>query len=157
MRLTALNADLGTITAGFVDKTERVSRHTVNGRGERPPAPAVLAAPEQTEEQIHRAVVQLLDRAAVAGVFSFHVPNGEARGPGIGGKLKAMGTRPGMPDVCILFLGRFYGLEIKKRGGKVSPAQRMAHAQMVACGAEVRTVYDLDEAIAALKDWGMIR
>lgn len=145
--------------AGFFDKTERVDRKALlRGLAEpstqsAPPAPPT---DDLSEEQIHRAVIELLDSAAVAGAFPFHVPNGEARGPGIGGKLKAMGTRAGMPDVCILFLGRFYCLELKKRGGRLSPAQRTTHALLVACGAEVRTTYSLDEAIAALKDWGII-
>jgi len=114
-------------------------------------------APQPSEEQIHRAVVELLERTAVAGAFWFHVPNGEARGRGIGGKLKGMGTRAGVPDICILCAGRFYGLELKRRGGVLSPKQRLAHAQLVASGAEVRTVYSLDEAIDALRDWRVVR
>ncbi len=135
----------------FVDKTERMDRKAVFGGAN------AFPVAEMTEEQIHRATFDLLDRAAVPGSFAFHVPNGEKRGAGIGGKLKGMGTRAGMPDVCIIFRGRFYVIELKKRGGRVSPAQHATHALLIGCGAEVRTCYSLDEVIATLTEWGIIR
>lgn len=138
----------------FVDRTERLTaKELANPTGRRGTGLGAAGS----EQQLHRAVAELLDTVLPPGVFWFHVPNGEKRAPGIGGKLKGMGTRAGMPDVCLVRAGRFFCIELKIRGGRVSPAQHGTHARLVACGAEVRVAYDLDEVRAALKDWGMMR
>jgi len=110
-----------------------------------------------SEEAIHRAVVEHLARRAPLGVVYAHVPNGEARGPGVGGKLKAMGVRSGMPDLIALYAGQFYGLELKREGGRLTEAQRKTLADLEAAGALTAVAYGLDDALGRLADWGMIR
>ena len=110
-----------------------------------------------SEEAIHRAVVQLLERAACANVAWTHMPAGEARGPGTGGKLKGLRLKPGWPDLLLVKAGRLYGLELKAAGGRGSAAQAGAHAALARAGATVAVAHGLDAAIAQLKTWGMVR
>lgn len=86
----------------------------------------------------------------------FAVPNGGARSKAAAGKLKAEGTRRGVPDYLLpQRSGEFVGLalELKAKGGRVDPAQRewLAHLEaqgwrcVVACGA--------DEAWKAIREY----
>jgi len=114
-------------------------------------------APAAGELQIHRAVVELLNRAARPGVAWTHMPAGELRDPAVAGKLAGMGTKPGWPDLLLIKGGRLYGLELKRVDGRVSPAQVRAHGNLLLAGAVVAVARGLDEAIAKLKEWEMIR
>lgn len=114
-------------------------------------------APAPSEESIHRAVVQYLDRAAKPDVVWTHIPAGEARAAGLGGKLKGLGTKAGWPDLIFLRDGRFYGLELKTERGRVSPAQHAVQTRLMMAGGEVEVAYGLDEAIEQLKAWGITR
>ena len=109
------------------------------------------------EEMIHRAVVELLQASARPGVAWTHMPAGELRAPATAGKLKGLGTKPGWPDLQLIRDGRFYGLELKREGGKVSPAQIGAHQELRAAGATIAVAYGLDAAIAVLRQWEMVR
>lgn len=56
----------------------------------------------------------------------FHIPNGGSRHKAEAGKLKAMGVKPGVPDLGLLIpKGPYHGLfiELKKIGGKTSKYQ----------------------------------
>lgn len=110
-----------------------------------------------SEEAIQRALVDLLTRAAIPGVAWTHMPSGEARHKGVAGKLKGMGVKPGWPDLLIVRQGQLYGLELKAALGRVSPAQRQAHADLTAAGAIIAVTYGLDEAVQQLKAWGVVR
>lgn len=114
-------------------------------------------AGQTQEETIHRAVVELLQVSARPGVFWTHMPAGELRTEATGRKLKAMGTKPGVPDLILVRDGHFYGLELKRENGRLSRAQVAAHQELAEAGATVVVAYGLDEAIRVLKGWGMIR
>ena len=116
-----------------------------------------LPVASPTEESIHRAVVQLLTLTRKPCVTFTHIPNGEIRAKGVGGKLKGMGVAAGWPDLMILAHGRAYGLELKRSKGKLSPAQIAAHDALRAAGCEVATAYGFDEAHRALASWGLLR
>lgn len=110
-----------------------------------------------TEETIHRAVVDVLERAATPGIAWTHMPAGEARAKGVAGKLKGMGVKAGWPDLLIVKGGRLYGLELKAESGRVSPAQVAACAALRAAGAEIAVAYGLDAALDQLARWGAVR
>lgn len=141
-------------------KTQRRHRET------QPEAGAVINARStflaatmgrMTEEAIHRAVVQHLERRAAGGTVWWHTPNGEIRHRAVAGKLKAMGTRAGMPDLMLLRAGQLYGLELKRLGGRVSVEQSRRQSELAAAGAVVATVEGLDAALRVLGEWGLIR
>jgi len=78
------------------------------------------------------------------------VPNGEARSPKTGARLKRQGVRAGEPDYVLLWKGRAIGLELKAEGGRQSPEQRQVEQEWQAAGGLYRCVKGYDEAIQFL-------
>lgn len=124
-------------------------------------APGIMLAWSQakapTEEQIHRALVLRLQLCAGPGVVWWHTPNGDIRHAGAAGRLKAMGTIPGVPDLLFLRDGQLYGLELKRAGGRPSVAQSEFQSRMAAAGAIVATVDGLEAAVTTMRAWGVLR
>ena len=85
--------------------------------------------PQASEEAIHRACVawaQVATQQYPLLRWLVHVPNGGKRPRGEAGKLRAMGTRKGVPDLLIpRRSGRFPGLalELKSSAGRLTPEQ----------------------------------
>jgi hypothetical protein len=115
--------------------------------------------PAPKEEEIHRAVVKLLESAARHAVVWTHMPAGEARNRAVAGKLLGLGTKRGWPDLLFVLPpdGRLCGLELKRPDGRLSEAQKTTHAQLAAAGALVEVAYGFDEAVAVLRRWGVLR
>lgn len=118
---------------------------------------AIGRARPLTEEQIHRAVVRQIQIRATGGTEWWHTPNGDLRKPGVAGRLKAMGTRAGMPDLMFLKDGQFYALELKRIGGRESDHQRQRMSALAAAGGICATVQGLDAALTVLEQWGILR
>ena len=70
---------------------------------------------------------------------------------------KAMGVVPGTPDVICIKDGQVFGLELKAEGGKLSEAQRATIEAMRVAGAVVEVATGIDQALAALEGWGLLR
>lgn len=109
------------------------------------------------ERSVHRAVVDLLQRSARPGVAWNHIPSGEKREHQTGAILAGMGHKAGWPDILLIKDGRCYGLELKRKGGRLSPAQNAAHEELRAAGATIAVAFGIDEAIQVLKGWEMVR
>lgn len=122
------------------------------------PAPRKAACrPEPTETQTHIAVAEHLRHRGVPGLWWTHPPNGEVRDKATGAKLKAMGTRPGTPDLVLLHAGRFYGLELKRTDGRLSPAQIEARASIENAGGYWAVAHGFDQALTILGTWGLLK
>jgi hypothetical protein len=89
--------------------------------------------------------------------FYFHCPNGEWRSRITGAILKGQGVVAGIPDLIIIHAGRTYGLELKSDSGRTTPIQRETHARMREAGAIVSTAYGIDEAVAQLVEWQLLK
>ena len=113
-----------------------------------------IRRPEQT---IQRAVFEHLAVRRAPGTFAFHVPNGGWRSHAEAAILKGLGVVAGVPDVILVCDGRVYALELKSAGGRLSGAQRQVHDALREAGAEVAMAVGLDEALARLGDWGLLR
>lgn len=127
-------------------------------------------APAVEEHHIQRALCLWLDGnpdangiprvtpALLPGVVYWHTPNsGEGRSPFQGKILKQQGVKSGIPDLVFLW-GGLRGLELKRPGGVLSPAQRAMHPRLLAAGAlAVATVDSLDAARAQLRTWGLVQ
>lgn len=82
------------------------------------------------EEDLHRACFELV--GILAGrhpilCWMFHYPAGGKRSKGEAGKLKAMGTKPGVPDLMLTRTnGRWKGFasELKSSTGRLSDDQQ---------------------------------
>jgi hypothetical protein len=102
-------------------------------------------------------VFEHLALRAASAVFAFHPANGGWRSRVEGAIFKGLGVRAGIPDIVAIKDGQCYALELKAPDGRLTPAQRDAHAALAAAGATVAVAYDLDDALARLEAWGLLR
>jgi hypothetical protein len=109
------------------------------------------------EQRIQKAVFAHLRMRRVPGAFAWHPFSGGYRRPREAAIYKSLGARPGLPDVMVLYQRRLYCLELKCSDGRLRPAQIVTHAEMRAAGAEVAVVAGLDEAIAQLESWELLK
>lgn len=120
-----------------------------------------------TEHDIQRAIVLWLDGnpdaagrprvtpALLPGVVYWHTPNGGGRSVVEGVRFKQAGVKAGIHDLLFLW-GGIYGLELKKPGGTLSPAQIAMHPQLLAAGMVASAVVDsLAGARSTLRAWGL--
>ena len=92
-----------------------------------------------TEFRFHCACAQFLDLVLPADAFWFHTPNSGRRGKAAGGRLKAMGMKAGIPDLCIIYRGRVFFVELKTLKGRLSTVQRDMHIRLEEAGATVKS------------------
>jgi hypothetical protein len=108
------------------------------------------------EEQLHRAVVQLLGIYEARGLLSYcHVPNGERRDPVTGARLKAMGVRAGVPDLLLWSYGSHFQIELKAGQRRPSAAQDLWRGMMATHDCDVHVCRSIDEVEAALRAEGV--
>lgn len=84
----------------------------------------------QPEQQLQRAVAQYLDAVLPADVVWFHPPNGGFRTKAEAGIFKALGVKPGVPDIVIIWRGRAYFIELKATDGRLSQSQGEMHIRL---------------------------
>jgi hypothetical protein len=110
------------------------------------------------EEQLQRGIVAYLGYAARKDAIWFHVPNGEGRSKATGGRLKAMGVRAGVADLCfVLSDGHAAFMELKANGGKQRAAQLVFEQRCIDVGVPYVVVTNMDTAMEILKAWGVVR
>lgn len=104
-----------------------------------------------TEEgAIQKAVFESLRKRGVPGVVAWHCPNGpEAR--------RKAGYLAGVHDVNALHKGKFYTVELKVIGGRPSEDQLKYRDDINNAGGYSVIAEGLDEALAILEAWGLLR
>ena len=109
------------------------------------------------EDMLHRSVAGFLRRALnnPAEAYWFHTPNQGIRSAIQGAKLKAMGMRPGVPDIVVRWPGNLGWIELKAAAGVVSDAQKLFMAQAAALGDFISVCRSVEEVQATLKSWGL--
>ena len=108
------------------------------------------------EELTQRGIVQLLQLQANPDWIWFHVPNGEYRSKRTGARLKAMGVRAGVADLCLISPGsRAHFIEVKAPKGRMSPEQRAFRDACERAGAGFAIVRSIDEAGDVMQSWGV--
>jgi len=111
-----------------------------------------MASPEHA---LQVALIRLLDRSCKC--IWWAVPNGGLRDIRTAVRLKAEGVTRGVPDLCfVLDSGRFCGLELKAKKGRLSVEQLAFGTKLLSTGAGWNVAYSLDEAIDILNNWGAI-
>lgn len=121
-----------------------------------------------TEHDIQRAVCIWLDGnpdkngvprttpALLPGVVYWHTPNGGGRSVVEGVRFKQAGVRAGIHDLLFLW-GGLHGIELKKPGGVLAPAQIRMHAALLAAGMVAsETVDSLQGVKEVLRRWGLV-
>jgi hypothetical protein len=126
------------------------------GRSTKLTSSSLMAERWGNEEALQRAVVEMVARECRPGVLVFHVPNGGQRVKAEAGRLKAMGTRAGIPDLVVLIDGRAYGLELKTARGRQNPAQKTMAETWRRAGCDYEIARTVTEARAVLVRWGAI-
>jgi hypothetical protein len=86
-----------------------------------------------------------------------HVPNGGYRTAVEAAIFKSLGLIPGVPDLLLVHGGRLYALELKVEGGRLSPTQVETDERMQLAGAIVGVARGVDEALAYLELWQLVR
>ena len=110
------------------------------------------------EQAFHIAVAQYLD-VALPPEYPWTTIGHGGGGKTRGSILKAMGVKPGWPDIIILApsiswgssSSRFIGLELKAERGKLSPAQKDVHERILFVGGFVHICRTLAEVEGALR------
>ena len=86
----------------------------------------------------------------------YAVPNGGYRHPAEAKKLKATGTKRGVPDLFLpVARNGKHGLYIEMKYGKnrLQPVQRKWYWALIDQGYEVKVCYSADEAITVIKEY----
>ena len=86
----------------------------------------------------------------------YAVPNGGYRHPAEAKKLKATGTKRGVPDLFLpVARNGKHGLYIEMKYGKnrLQPVQHKWYWALIDQGYEVKVCYSADEAIAVIKEY----
>jgi hypothetical protein len=109
------------------------------------------------EQAIQAAIFEHIAWRGVKGLFAFHVPLGGWRSVIEAKILKSVGTVAGIPDVVAIHDGKVFCLELKADGGRLTPVQRTCQAGLRQAGATVATCWGLDEALAQLEQWRLLR
>jgi len=109
------------------------------------------------EQQLQRAVIEHLRWRGVPGLWWCHYPAGGFRSAIEAAIFKSLGTTAGVPDLLLVYRGQLYGLELKNDNGRLSDTQAATHDAMKRAGAVVETAYGLDQALAHLITWGLLR
>lgn len=109
------------------------------------------------EDQIQRAVVQYLKVRAQPDCVWLHPANGGFRRRPEAAILQAMGVVAGSPDLLLFRMGRAFAIEIKTESGKLSEAQKHMIDRLDRAGVFVRVCYGLDQCLAALEEWSLLR
>lgn len=77
------------------------------------------------EDGLQKSVAMFLRVALPDNIIWWHTPNGGSRNMREAVKLKAMGTRAGVPDIALVFPGGNAAfIELKTSKGRLSPEQK---------------------------------
>ena len=109
------------------------------------------------EHEVQKAICNYLD---IRRMCYFAVPNGGKRNKIEAKKFRAEGVKSGVPDICFVWEGMSYFLEVKKPKtltpkGRLSKNQKEFIAKLEDNGAEVAVVYSVADVIEAFIDWGI--
>jgi hypothetical protein len=110
-----------------------------------------------SELAVHIGIIRALQRNLKPKWDFWHTPNGEHRDPRTAAKFKAMGVKPGIPDLLLLSpTDRLHCLEIKAHAGRLSEEQETFRQDRLAAGTPYVIARSIDEALAALDGWGAL-
>lgn len=108
------------------------------------------------EQALHQAVARLLNSALPSTATWFHPANGGYRRKVEAMILKSMGVKAGVPDICLIWEGRAYFIELKApKGPKPTEHQENMMRELTAAGAAWILCRSVEQVIDALNGWGI--
>lgn len=113
---------------------------------------------EDIEQQM---VIHWSQQAAIRGKYPelkllYHVPNERKCSAQEGARLKRMGVKAGVPDLCLpVARGTAHGLyiEMKAKNGRLSDTQRWWQAELTEQGYISSVCYGWEQAVKVLTDY----
>ena len=111
------------------------------------PSKSKFVPMKRPEQSLQIAVASLLDVALPKDASWFHIPNSAKRGVVEGAMMKAMGTKAGMPDICIVWRGRAIFIELKAGKTPVTEKQKDKMLELTLCGALCTVCRSFDEVM----------
>ena len=112
---------------------------------------------QHPESQIQRSVVEHLRCRGARGAVWWHVPNGGVRRKTEAAILKGLGVRAGVADICVVYDGKFFALELKAPSGRSTAAQIAFRDEINAAGGFAAEAVGLGAAIRCLEAWGLLK
>jgi hypothetical protein len=108
------------------------------------------------EYDLHCAVVEYIHSVWPTNL-AHHAANGEIRNKATAARLKRMGVRRGVPDLCIPYgRGRTLWLEIKASKGRTSPQQEAFIERLRAFDHHVAIIRSVEDVKNTFKALGII-
>lgn len=91
---------------------------------------------KRPEQEMQKAAATYLyaRQEYVRDLLFCHIPNGGARTKAEAGIFKSMGVQAGAPDLIVWMRGRTLQVELKPKGGRLSPAQKAFGDRLKALG-----------------------
>jgi hypothetical protein len=110
------------------------------------------------EAGLQRSVLEWLRYAGKPGLIFYHCPNGLVSNARAVARMKTAGLTAGIADICLVRPGGAAAfLEFKSREGRQTQEQLAFEQLCKANGSPYSVARTIDEAIAALTEWGCIR
>jgi hypothetical protein len=117
-----------------------------------------MATRSNPEAALHVSVVEWLTRFGKPGLIWFHPANERRCSPRQGARLKRMGVKAGVPDICLVRPGGAAAyLELKSPKGRQTPEQSAFEQLCKANGSPYAVARTIEEAVSTLAAWGCIR
>lgn len=110
-----------------------------------------------TEDEIHLTVCNHLRQRGHSDLLWWHTANEGKRTPRQGAALKQRGLLPGVSDFICVHGGEIFALEIKKPKKNPTESQLEFISRMRSAGGHGLVTQGLDEAIACLEVWRLLR
>ena len=85
---------------------------------------------KRLEQEMQIRIVKYLQYALPPEIWFAHYPAGGKRGKAEAGIMKAMGTKPGVPDLLFCFGGSLFCIELKQEGKDLQKNQKETHKEM---------------------------
>jgi hypothetical protein len=130
-----------------------------------------LTAPVVPESDIHQACADALDKLLLPPAVWACYPAGATQLTAQQvARYSRLGLKRGWPDLIIIFDGRIFGLEVKRKGGRLSKTrvsrtrrgsprildgQEDVFKRLAAAGMTIAVAHSVDEMLNLLRDWGM--
>lgn len=130
-----------------------------------------LTAPEPLELDLHESLARALDALLLPPAQWACYPAGHVQlAPAEVARLARVGLKRGWPDVIILFEGLVFGLELKRRGGRLSKTfirrnkrgrlrvyegQTEVFPRLEAAGMTIAIVTSVEAALFQIRRWGL--
>ena len=108
------------------------------------------------EHEVQKAICDYLD---LRRICYWAVPNGGKRNKIEAKRLRDEGTKAGVPDLTIVYRGKYFGLEVKKPlsltpKGRLSKNQKnMIEKIEVVGGGAVAIVHSVEDVILTFAEW----